>query len=69
MNKLNYNCGTPDGTFGSGTETALKNFQKAHSLTDDGLAGSSTLAAIKKAVNNLDNPSTPAKGLSENRMF
>lgn len=66
LNKLNYNCGTPDGTFGSGTETALKKFQKAHSLTDDGLAGSSTLATIQKAVNNLNKPSTPAKGLSEN---
>lgn len=65
LNKLNYNCGTPDGTFGAGTETALKNFQKAHSLADDGLAGSLTLAAIQKAVNNLNKPSTPAKGLSE----
>lgn len=30
LNKLNFNCGTPDGTFGVGTETALKNFQKAN---------------------------------------
>ena len=66
LNKLNYNCGTPDGTFGSGTETALKNFQKDHSLTDDGLAGSLTLAAIQEAVNNLNTPSAPANGLSEN---
>lgn len=66
LNKLNFNCGTPDGTFGAGTETALKNFQKANKLTVDGLAGSATLNAIQKAVNNLKQPVTPSKGLSEN---
>lgn len=65
LNKLNFNCGTPDGTFGAGTETALKNFQKAYKLTVDGLAGSATLKAIQKAVNNLKQPVTPSKGLSE----
>ena len=65
LNKLNFNCGTPDGTFGAGTETALKNFQKANKLTVDGLAGSATLNAIQKAVNNLKQPVTPSKGLSE----
>ncbi len=66
LNKLNYNCGTPDGTFGLGTETALKNFQKNHSLTADGMAGNATLAAIQKAVSSLNKPSSPANGLSEN---
>jgi len=66
LNKLNYNCGTPDGTFGSGTEAALKKFQKAHSLTDDGLAGSSTLAAIQKAIDGQNKPVPATKGLSEN---
>lgn len=64
--KLNFNCGTPDGTFGAGTETALKNFQKANKLAVDGLAGSATLNAIQKAVNNLKQSVTPSKGLSEN---
>lgn len=66
LNKLNYNCGTPDGTFGAGTETALRNFQKANKITVDGLAGSATLNAIQKAVDNLKQPVTPSKGLSEN---
>lgn len=66
LNKLNFNCGTPDGTFGAGTETALKNFQKANKLTGDGLAGSATLNAIQKAVNNLKQPVPQSKGLSEN---
>lgn len=66
LNKLNYNCGTPDGTFGAGTERALKNFQKAHKVTVDGLAGSATLTAVQKAVNNLKKPTTTSNGLSEN---
>lgn len=56
LNKLNFNCGTPDGTFGAGTETALKNFQKANKLTVDGLAGSATLNAINKEVEKLNKP-------------
>lgn len=66
LNKLNYNCGTPDGTFGAGTENALRNFQKANKLAVDGLAGSATLNAIQKAVNNLKQPVKASRGLSEN---
>ena len=32
LNKLNFNCGAPDGTFGAGTEKAVIAFQKAHGL-------------------------------------
>ncbi|MBR3601555.1 MAG: peptidoglycan-binding protein [Lachnospiraceae bacterium] len=56
LNKLGFNCGTPDGTFGAGTETALRNFQKANKLTVDGLAGSATLNAINKEVEKLNKP-------------
>ena len=66
LNKLNYNCGTPDGTFGAGTENALRNFQKANKLAVDGLAGCATLNAIQKAVNNLKQPVKASRGLSEN---
>ncbi len=62
LNKLGYNCGTPDGTFGSGTETAVKNFQKAHGLTDDGFAGSKTLAAITTALSASQKPSSGNNG-------
>lgn len=47
LNVLGYNCGTPDGKFGSGTENAVKSFQTAKSLTADGYAGPSTLRAIE----------------------
>ena len=38
---------TVDGIFGSGTETAVKNFQKANGLTVDGIVGANTWAALE----------------------
>lgn len=38
---------TVDGIFGSGTETAVKNFQKANGLTVDGIVGAKTWAALE----------------------
>lgn len=37
---------TIDGDFGSKTETAVKLFQKAHNLEDDGIVGAKTWAAL-----------------------
>lgn len=50
---LGYSCGKcgADGEFGSGTETALKEFQKAMGLEVDGKCGGQTWAALL-AVNN-----------------
>jgi peptidoglycan hydrolase-like protein with peptidoglycan-binding domain len=53
LNGLNYNCGTPDGDFGSKTESAVKAFQKAYNLTVDGVAGSKTLGKIDEVVKKL----------------
>lgn len=41
---LGYSCGSSgvDGDFGSGTEKAVKNFQKEHGLTADGIVGKDT---------------------------
>ena len=41
---LGYSCGSSgaDGDFGSGTEKAVKNFQKANGLTADGIVGKDT---------------------------
>ncbi len=41
-----YYSGAVDGIYGSGTETAVKKFQKKNGLTPDGVAGPATLAAI-----------------------
>ncbi len=47
MNWAGFNCGTPDGAFGSATEKAVKEFQKAAGLEADGKFGSKSLAAAK----------------------
>ena len=39
LNVLGYNAGTLDGRFGRNTETALRRFQAARYLTEDGIAG------------------------------
>lgn len=44
-----YSCGNSgaDGDFGSGTDTALRNFQKANGLTVDGKYGSNSKAKLE----------------------
>ena len=49
LNKVNYNCGTPDGKFGNNTDTAVRAFQRAKGLTVDGKAGKNTLKALDTA--------------------
>lgn len=50
LNTAGYNCGTPDGKFGSGTDTAVRSFQRAKGLTVDGKAGKNTLKALDAAA-------------------
>ena len=45
LKELGFLSGSVDGIFGSGTEKAVKAFQKSAGLTADGIAGSKTLAA------------------------
>lgn len=46
LNGLGYSCGTADGVFGSKTLTAVKQFQKAKKLTQDGIVGANTWKAL-----------------------
>lgn len=41
-----YYSGSVDGIFGSGTESAVKLFQRTNGLTADGIVGSATAAAL-----------------------
>jgi murein L,D-transpeptidase YcbB/YkuD len=47
---LGYPLGAADGTYGATTAEAVTAFQRAKSLTPDGIAGASTLAAINAAL-------------------
>lgn len=46
LKEWGYYSGSVDGIYGSSTKAAVKKFQKANSLTPDGIAGNATLAAI-----------------------
>lgn len=51
LNAAGYNCGTPDGIFGSNTETATKAFQASRGLANDGIVGKDTKKALWAALN------------------
>lgn len=46
--KIGYYDGAVDGIFGSATEEAVKNFQRANNLTQDGVIGDSTYKALER---------------------
>lgn len=46
LNELGYNCGTPNGIIANKTIEAIFNFQKAHKLIADGIAGPATLKSL-----------------------
>lgn len=50
LKKLGYFSGTPTGEFGNVTKESVIKFQKAYSLTADGIAGSKTLQKISAAL-------------------
>jgi peptidoglycan L-alanyl-D-glutamate endopeptidase CwlK len=46
LKEKGFDPGTVDGIFGQGTEAAVIAFQKSQNLSDDGIAGQQTLAAL-----------------------
>lgn len=49
-----------DGQFGSGTTTAVKNFQAKYGLTQDGQAGTATINKLVEVIKNKLNPPAPS---------
>lgn len=50
LRTLGYYNGSVDGDYGDGTTAAVANFQHAHGLKADGIAGKATLNAIETAL-------------------
>lgn len=68
LNYLGYPCGIADGSFGSKTETALKNFQKAYKLTVDGKYGATSKKTLESAVEKKKNATTSTKKFVYNNL-
>lgn len=49
LNGLEYYYGSRDGSYGNGTETAVRSFQKRNGLEQSGIAGKETLALLFSA--------------------
>jgi len=49
LKEKGFYSGSIDGIFGSGTENAVKAFQRASGLTADGIAGPKTIAALNQS--------------------
>ena len=64
LNTLGFNCGSVDGKFGSGTEDAVKAYQKSMGLKQDGKAGTLTLNALYNAADAAKTTYEPATNSS-----
>lgn len=58
--ELGFLNGATDGNFGTGTETAVKNFQTANGLEADGIAGRMTLESLYRQSTVTPMPETTA---------
>ena len=56
LNALGFDCGKPDGKYGSVTVGAVSRFQTKYGLKVDGIAGEQTQAAIAAALKPADTP-------------
>ncbi len=62
LNKVGFNCGTPDGYFGSGTKRAVRNFQTSKGLTSNGIVDYVTRIKLFESQ-----PPSPSKNYYESR--
>lgn len=64
LTTLGYYYGDITGHYGSMTQTAVKKFQKARGLTQDGVAGTTTINAIASALKNGGSLSSSSSGVT-----
>jgi peptidoglycan endopeptidase LytE len=64
LRDLGYYHGTPDGSFGPATRSAVASFQAANNLTVDGIAGASTLGALSHLASAAGEQSVLKEGMS-----
>src|SRR5215510_7445548 len=50
LKQLGFDPNGVDGTFGPGTEAAVKAFQQSKGLTPDGMVGPNTMAALQSGA-------------------
>ena len=62
LTTLGFYYGDITGHFGSLTEKAVEKFQKSRGITQDGVAGTKTLAAIASALKNIGSTSASQSG-------
>ena len=62
LNALGFNCGKADGTFGTQTDMAVRQFQAKYNLSVDGIAGSATLTKLDEVYSGgKTTPVTPSQ--------
>lgn len=66
LNAVGYKCGKADGIFGSGTRSALINFQKANGLTADGVYGTKSKAKLEEVYNCKPSTTNVSNGANNN---
>lgn len=59
-----YYSGSVDGVFGSGTENAVKYFQRKNGLTDDGVVGAATAKALGMSLSGSASSGSSSSGSS-----
>ena len=62
LTKLDFYSGTVTGRFGNLTKEAVRQFQREHGLTSDGVAGPKTLAKIKSELQEEDSSEETVTG-------
>lgn len=59
LNSLGYDCGTPDGIAGTGTQTAISNYRKDNNLSESTEINAELLSSLSRKVLSSDATATP----------